>query len=557
MMRGLHLSPSLVLPVEAVTQTFAILAKRGVGKTYTALVLVEEFLKSNLQVVVADPVGVCWGLRAGSNGKSPGLPIIVLGGEHGDLPLENTAGGSIADVIVDESLSAILDLSLMRKNEQVRFMTDFAERLYLRNRKPLHLVLDEADLFAPQRPLPGQQRMLGAVEDLVRRGRAKGLGITLVTQRSAVLNKDVLTQVEVLVALRTIAPQDRSAIDEWIKVHGTPEEREELMKSLPSLPIGTAWFWSPGWLDVFKKVRVRKRETFDSSATPKVGVSLESPRKLAKVDLARIQARIQSFIDKPQESNLKELHARIADLTRQLQQAKFEAKVKKVEVPILPEPNISRLEKITEKLSDIGSQLVQVAREICLGLAGATENQIKIRKNLSDVTRKQDLPTSITQHSKKSINQLSSGERKILSVLAQYPQGRNKAQIAIMSGYSHRGGTFNNYLSALRTKGYIERESHSIRITEAGLATAPYQRLPSGYELIQHWLNQLGKAERSILSTLINAYPEELSKEEIAKQSGYEANGGGFNNALSKLRTLELVRGYKRLKATDEFFNGQ
>ena len=34
------------------------------------------------------------------------------------------------------------------------------------------------------------------MEDLVRRGRARGLGITLITQRPAVLNKDVLTQVD-------------------------------------------------------------------------------------------------------------------------------------------------------------------------------------------------------------------------------------------------------------------------------------------------------------------------------------------------------------------------
>jgi hypothetical protein len=42
-------------------QTFAVLAKRGAGKTYTTLVLVEEMLKAQLQVVVADPVGVTWG----------------------------------------------------------------------------------------------------------------------------------------------------------------------------------------------------------------------------------------------------------------------------------------------------------------------------------------------------------------------------------------------------------------------------------------------------------------------------------------------------------------
>jgi helicase HerA-like protein len=94
----------------------------------------------------------------------------------------------------------------------------------------------------------GQERMLGAVQDLVRRGRARGLGVTLVTQRAAVLSKDVLTQAEVLVALRTIAPQDREAIDAWIQAHDAHGQRAEFMASLASLPIGTAWFWSPGWL---------------------------------------------------------------------------------------------------------------------------------------------------------------------------------------------------------------------------------------------------------------------------------------------------------------------
>jgi DNA helicase HerA-like ATPase len=233
----LHVSKELSLPAEAVSETFAILAKRGAGKTYTAAVMVEELLKAGLHVVVVDPVGVWWGLRASADGTGEGLPIVVLGGEHGDLPLHESTGESIADLVVEEGLSVILDLSHCRKGEQTRLMTDFAERLYHKNRAPLHLVLDEADAFAPQRPLKGQERLLGAVEDLVRRGRARGLGVTLVTQRAAVLNKDVLTQAEVLVALRTIAPQDREAIDAWVRVHGTPQEREELMASLPSLGI--------------------------------------------------------------------------------------------------------------------------------------------------------------------------------------------------------------------------------------------------------------------------------------------------------------------------------
>jgi len=56
---GLTLGPGLVLPVEAVTETFAILAKRGAGKTYTATVLVKEMVAAGLPVVIVDPVGVC------------------------------------------------------------------------------------------------------------------------------------------------------------------------------------------------------------------------------------------------------------------------------------------------------------------------------------------------------------------------------------------------------------------------------------------------------------------------------------------------------------------
>lgn len=288
-MRKLHISPTLRLPLDLVTQTVGILAKKGAGKTYTALVMVEEMLKAGLQVVIVDPIGVCWGLRSSADGKQPGLPIAVIGGDHGDVPLTEDDGALLADIAIREKLSVVLDLSLLRKKQQTRFMTAFAETLYHRNRDPLHLVLDEADFFAPQRPMKGQERMLGAVEDLVRRGRARGIGITLVTQRSAVLNKDVLTQVECLVTLRTLAPQDRSAVDAWIKEHGDPHKRQIMMASLPSLPIGTAWFWSPGWLELFKKVEIRERLTFDSSATPKIGKAIKSPKRLAPVDIEALR----------------------------------------------------------------------------------------------------------------------------------------------------------------------------------------------------------------------------------------------------------------------------
>jgi len=95
-MSKIALSSDLKLPYEAVTQTFAILAMRGVGKTHTASVFAEELSKARLPYRVIDPTGAWWGLRASADGKSDGFPVTILGGDHGDIPLEEHAGKIIA-----------------------------------------------------------------------------------------------------------------------------------------------------------------------------------------------------------------------------------------------------------------------------------------------------------------------------------------------------------------------------------------------------------------------------------------------------------------------------
>jgi len=78
--------------------------------------------------------------------------------------------------------------------------------------------------------------------------------------------------------------------------------------------------------------------------------------------------------------------------------------------------------------------------------------------------------------------------------------------------------------------------------------------LPTGEALLEYWLNTLPKAEQAILKAVAAAYPAALSKKYIAVTTGYTAGGGGFNNALSKLRTLELVSGSKDIKASEVLF---
>jgi uncharacterized protein len=150
---------------------------------------------------------------------------------------------------------------------------------------------------------------------------------------------------------------------------------------------------------------------------------------------------------------------------------------------------------------------------------------------------------------------LLSGERRILTALAQYPDGRSKVQVALLTGYAANGGGFNNYLGALRSRELIDGNADRLTITEAGIqALGSWEPLPKGAELIEYWRGRLGKAERLILETLAEAYPGALAKDEVAEKAGYEANGGGFNNALGRLRTLELVQGRRELKASDNLF---
>jgi uncharacterized protein len=153
---------------------------------------------------------------------------------------------------------------------------------------------------------------------------------------------------------------------------------------------------------------------------------------------------------------------------------------------------------------------------------------------------------------------LSSGERRILTALTQYPQGRSKAQTAILAGYALSGGGFRNYLGALRSRGFIKGDRDRLRITDAGIeALGSWEPPPTGPALVDYWRGQLGKAERLILDALTEAYPDALSKEEVAVRAGYEANGGGFRNALGRLRTLELIQGRGEIRASENLFDGR
>lgn len=110
-MTKLHISDELALPADAVTSTIVVYGGKGMGKTNLASVLVEEFASAGLRFAVIDPMGVWWGLRHAADGKGLGIKVLILGGIHGDLPITPESGVLVADLVVDEDASVIIDIS--------------------------------------------------------------------------------------------------------------------------------------------------------------------------------------------------------------------------------------------------------------------------------------------------------------------------------------------------------------------------------------------------------------------------------------------------------------
>ena len=117
-------------------------------------------------------------------------------------------------------------------------MAAFAESLYEANTEPLHLVMDEADLWAPQRPLPEANALLGRIEEIVRRGRVRGFIPWLITQRPAVVHKDVLSQADILICMKLTSSQDRDAIGGWIEGQADRAEGKRILGEVAATAAG-------------------------------------------------------------------------------------------------------------------------------------------------------------------------------------------------------------------------------------------------------------------------------------------------------------------------------
>jgi hypothetical protein len=605
----LKLAEGLSLPAdEAVTQKYGFIGRSGSGKSYGSMKLAELFLGAGAQIIALDWVGIWWSLRLAAGGKAPGFEhVYIFGGEHADVPLEPTSGALMADLIVDKHISVVLDVMHFRKAERTRFATAFAEQFFHRKktaRTACHLFIEEAQAYLPQMVKGDDARMVGVFEDIGKVGRNYGIGTTLISQRPQAINKDVLNQVEVLLAFQTNGPQERKAIAGWTAENTAAGAA--MMQELPGLPVGDALVWSPQWLRLAKRVHIAERETYNASSTPTQQAKSIAPRRLAKDDLDAIAADLAATIEKAKADDPKTLRARIAELERiarspvkQSDDASPNRQVKTIEV--LTDADRDLLRAVEARLGTLPTALegqladfVKAAAELLAGALGKVmdgtiakheaavarsraefvgllekRGLARILEKLARVTaapRTADVRVSTTPlHSRPKplapsrqlarvngsppvADGLTRPQQAILNALAwgesmRLPTQRRE-KVAFLADASPKSSAYMNNLGTLRSAGLIDYPQQGyVALTDAGRALAHVDESApqTSSELQAAICAKLPGPQARIVAAAVAAYPQPLEREALAERAGASATSSAYMNNLGALRSLGLL----------------
>lgn len=567
-----------VFPPAALAQHIAVLGKNGSGKTYaTKAVIVEPLLAAGKRVAIVDPTSAWWGLRSSADGRGPGFKVLVLGGDHGDLPLPALGGAAVARLVVEQGVNLIADTGNFTVGERTRWMIDFAGTLYRLNRAPLHLVIDECHVFAPQGkvPDPDTGKMLHAVNQIAAGGRSRGIRLTMLTQRPQKLHKDTLTTADTLIAMRVLAPQDREAVKAWIDGCGDPAQGKEILGSLAQMKRGEGWVWYPEG-GVLTRVMFPRITTFDSSATPKDGDTPPAPKGAAEIDLSEIRAALADAVKEAEENDPKLLKRRISELERAAKT--FATR------PIMPhvtnqdvaeaetrgytdgykagvEDSFQNFEQWTStKAGDLHKLVDSITAQPPMPTArGQRRSSVPASVRVAE-PRRAPAPAPRSNGADRETG-LTGPEQRIVDAIAWLAATNGREDqlataVAFLAGYTFGGGGFNNPRSSLRTKGHVEYAGDRLRLTDSGRAVArqPRDALTTD-ELHRRVLDILPGPEQRILKPILEAYPDAVDGEDVARVANYAYGSGGFNNPRSRLRTLGLIEYVgKSLRASDALF---
>lgn len=555
MTTNLHISHSLSLPLDLVTSTQAILARKRSGKSYCASVMAEEMLIARQQIAVIDPTGAWHGLKSSADGLAAGFPVVVFGGEHADVPLDSAAGEMLARTMIDRGFSAIFDVSLLGVAEAIRFVSAFINELFRVNREAMHLFIDEADSYAPEKPYGEETKSLAAVKRIVKQGGIRGIGVTMITQRPQQIAKSVLSQIDLLTILRMGHPLEIGVVTDWIKSEIGVELAAEVKQALPRMPVGTAYICSAQW-NIGQRVEIRKRITFNSGATPKPGQKRVQPAVLAQIDIEKLGQEIRATVEKAKADDPKELKKRIAELerldsvanngllaARDIRVQELEAHARQLNQQI--NTLVTRDGQLTRAIDTIRSIVAFQFEDVPPTPSVLPALPTKAAPAVPAQERPASLPPMVKVEAEIG---LTAPQMRILIALAKGLAIKRTHLTRTWTGFladaSPKSSSFINNLGSLRSRGLIEYPSQgNVALTAEGISAVGGLPAPmTESELHSTLLGMITVPQQRIMQELLGHRGEfPIARSTLAARAAASPTSSSFINNLGALRSLGLL----------------
>lgn len=578
----LHLGKGLDLPAhEFVESKSAIMGASGGGKSGALKVIMEELVRCRLPFAEFDLAGNGWGIKSSLDGKGQGLKVLVVGGEHADVALNTAKGADWARAVVETNCQVIFDLSEESTGAYQRFLTDFADEFYRaqgKSKTPRLVIIDEAHEILPQDVRKSESVAYGAVKKLITRGRNRGIGVCLVSQRPAGIAKAVLTQCGSLFIFGLLGTPDRKAIGDWVEAFGEQDKLDAFNDGVASLAPQECWFWSPREFRMFLRARIRNFRTFHPDYT--------HLRKMGLLQVEPVTANVEDLITwfSAQMERVREEKVDAAQAPRLRQElAVAQRRIKELEAR-RPEPDaatkkeVERLLGMVDQLrADLGLEqvwrrdtLAALKQKARASAAGAVELEAAVlaaARSPSSADKYAIVvggpPASKTDHVALPLAEalvrataevqeggelegrpLKKGARRMLAELAaRGSAGLSRAQLGTLAGFAPAGGTFKDYVSALKARELIEDVgADGLRATAQGVQVAEgTPRLPQTTdEVLSLWIPKMKSGAGQMLR-IVASRPTGISREELGRLAEFAHDGGTFKDYLSVLRRNGLV----------------
>jgi uncharacterized protein len=172
------------------------------------------------------------------------------------LNVFSSAAPTSLNEIVQSGRCSIINLKGMEPQVQDIIVYKLLRDLFMERKNgkvpPFFLVIEEAHNFVPEKGF-GEAKSAKVIKTVASEGRKFGLGLCIVSQRPAIVQKTVLSQCTTQIILKVTNPNDLKAIS--TSVEGITGESENEIKNIP---IGTAIITGVSDMPLFVNVRPRK-----------------------------------------------------------------------------------------------------------------------------------------------------------------------------------------------------------------------------------------------------------------------------------------------------------